>query len=88
MLRNVQTRYILIAIAKDGQHIVIPNTFELYSQACCFRSGILHGQVHLMDGDVKIPTENIVQVNVIWEQVTRVEIMNGGSTPPSDTIGF
>ncbi len=86
MLVNTETRYIVLLILKDGQHIAIPNTFELYSQACFYRSAVLHGKVELKHGDKDITPADILQVNVIWEQVNRVEIMNG--TPPTQEIGF
>ncbi len=86
MLRNTETKYIILLILKDGQHIAIPNTFELYSQACYYRNAVLQGKIELKQEDKEIKPDDILQVNIIWEQINRVEIMNG--TVPSKEIGF
>ena len=69
---------------KNGDHIVIPDTFELYSQANMYRNVLFNGKIKTKDGEVD--NDEIAQINIIYEQTTRVELMNG--VPPSKEIGF
>jgi len=77
MLKNTSISYSLLAVLKDGQHIAIPNKFELYSQAVLFRDEILQDRRNIFRGTDRI--KDIVKINIVWEKTIRVEMPNGGN---------